>query len=60
MLIALFRWLGEQRDVLGNPFAGMTERGGQHTAPFDTARAFTEWEWQAVRSLADRLEGSLG
>lgn len=60
MLNTLFRRLGEQRDVPGNPFAGMTKRGEQRTAPFDTSLAFTDREWQAVRSLADRLEGSHG
>ncbi|MGF6289649.1 tyrosine-type recombinase/integrase [Paraburkholderia youngii] len=60
MLNALFRWLIEQRYVVGNPFAGLTVWGGQRTAPFDTARALTESEWQAVRGLADRLERSRG
>ncbi|MCX5538078.1 tyrosine-type recombinase/integrase [Paraburkholderia sp. CNPSo 3076] len=60
VLNALFRWLVEQRYVLGNPFAGLTVRGGQRTAPFDTARALTRSEWRAVRNLANRLEGSHG
>ncbi|ADG18138.1 integrase family protein [Paraburkholderia atlantica] len=60
VLNALFRWLVEQRYVLGNPFTGLTVRGGQRTTPFDTARALTSSEWQAVRGLADRLEGSYG
>jgi integrase len=60
VLNALFRWLVEQRYVFGNPFAGLTVRGGQRTAPFDTARALTGSEWTAVRGLADRLEGSHG
>ncbi|CAD6516462.1 Tyrosine recombinase XerC [Paraburkholderia metrosideri] len=60
VLNALFRWLVEQRYVFGNPFAGLTVRGGQRTAPFDTARALTGSEWTAVRGLADRLERSHG
>ncbi|MEX3639670.1 phage integrase family protein [Paraburkholderia sp. BR14320] len=60
VLNALFRWLIEQRYVLGNPFAGLTVRGGQHAAPFDTVRALTGSEWHIVRGLADGLEGSCG
>ncbi|SKC93228.1 phage integrase family protein [Paraburkholderia hospita] len=60
VLNALFRWLVEQRYVLGNPFAGLTVRGGQRTAPFDSSRALTDGEWQAVRSLANGLEWSYG
>ncbi|MDH6148246.1 MULTISPECIES: phage integrase family protein [Paraburkholderia] len=60
VLTALFRWMVEQRYVLGNPFAGLTVRGGQRTGPFDTARALSDNEWKALRSLADRLEWSYG
>jgi site-specific recombinase XerD len=60
VLTALFRWLVEQRYVLGNPFAGLTVRGGQRTGPFDTARALSDNEWKALRSLADGLEWSYG
>ncbi|MGF6289640.1 phage integrase family protein [Paraburkholderia youngii] len=60
VLNALFRWLVEQRYLLGNPFAGLTVRGGQRTAPFDTERALSDREWRAVRSLANRLERSQG
>jgi site-specific recombinase XerD len=60
VLNALFRWLVEQRYLLGNPFAGLTVRGGKRAAPFDTARAFTDPEWRALRSLADGLEWSYG
>lgn len=60
VLNALFRWLVEQRYLLGNPFAGLTVRGGQRVTPFDTARALSDSEWQAARSLADGLEWSYG
>lgn len=60
VLNALFRWLVEQRYLLGNPFAGLTVRGGKRATPFDTAHAFTDPEWQAIRSLADGLEWSFG
>ncbi|REG49095.1 site-specific recombinase XerD [Paraburkholderia sp. BL6669N2] len=60
VLNALFRWLVEQRYLLGNPFAGLTVRGGQRATPFDTARALTDSEWQAARNLADGLEWSYG
>jgi site-specific recombinase XerD len=60
VLNALFRWLVEQRYLLGNPFAGLTVRGGKRAAPFDTAHAFTDPEWRAMRSLADGLEWSYG
>ncbi|RKR36194.1 phage integrase family protein [Paraburkholderia sp. BL17N1] len=60
VLNALFRWLVEQHYVIGNPFAGLTVRGGQRATPFDTARVLTDSEWQAARSLADGLEWSYG
>jgi len=59
VLNALYRWLIEQRYVLANPFAGVKVRGGRPAA-LDTARAFTEGEWQLVRVVADGLEWSYG
>jgi integrase len=59
VLSALFRWLIEQRYTLANPFAGIKVRGGRPVA-LDAGRAFTESEWNLVRSLADGLEWSYG
>ena len=59
VLSALFRWLMEQRYTLANPFAGVKVRGGKPAA-LDAARAFTQSEWNLVRTLADGLEWSYG
>ncbi|WP_217283866.1 phage integrase family protein [Pseudaquabacterium terrae] len=59
VLNALFRWLIEQRYMLANPFAGLKVRGTK-AAVLDAGRAFTESEWNLVRTLADGLEWSYG
>lgn len=56
VLGAMFRWLVEQRYVLANPFAGVKVRGGARAVALDASHAFTEGEWQLVRTLADGLE----
>lgn len=53
---ALFRWLTEQRYLLGNPFAGVKVKGGNRAGPMDTRRAFTEHEWQLIREWANSAE----
>jgi site-specific recombinase XerD len=60
VLGAMFRWLVEQRYVLANPFAGVKVRGGARGVALDASHAFTEGEWQLVRTLADGLEYSRG
>ncbi|MFJ4292898.1 phage integrase family protein [Cupriavidus sp. NPDC089707] len=60
VLGALFRWLIEQRYVLGNPFAGIKVRGRTRVAALDTSRGFIEGEWLLVRTIADGLEWSYG
>ncbi|WP_116138092.1 site-specific integrase [Trinickia diaoshuihuensis] len=57
---AMFRWLVEQRYVLANPFAGVKVRGGGRGVALDASHAFSEGEWQLVRTLADGLEYSEG
>lgn len=59
VLGALFRWLIEQRYVLANPFAGVRVRGTR-SAGMDTARVFSEGEWNLLRTVADGLEWSYG
>lgn len=59
VLGALFRWLIEQRYVLVNPFAGVKVRGTRPAA-LDTARVFSESEWNLLRTVADGLEWSYG
>ncbi|BDD94307.1 hypothetical protein PanNE5_37470 [Pandoraea sp. NE5] len=60
VLGAMFRWLIQQRYVLANPFAGIKVRGSSRTASLDASHAFTEGEWQLVRTIADGLEWSYG
>jgi site-specific recombinase XerD len=60
VLGAMFRWLVEQRYMLANPFAGVKVRGGARGVALDASHAFTEGEWQLVRTLADGLEYSNG
>ncbi|MBY4897094.1 phage integrase family protein [Cupriavidus sp. AU9028] len=60
ILGAMFRWLVQQRYVLANPFAGIKVRGGGRTAALDNSHAFTDGEWQLVRTIADGLEWSYG
>jgi site-specific recombinase XerD len=60
VLGAMFRWLVEQRYVLANPFAGVKVRAGARSVALDASHAFTEGEWQLVRTLADGLEYSDG
>ncbi|GAB5101188.1 phage integrase family protein [Caballeronia sp. HLA56] len=59
ILNALFRWLIDQRYVLANPFSGVKVRGAT-AALLDASRAFTEGEWQLIRTIADGLEYSYG
>lgn len=59
VLSAMFRWLIEQRYVLANPFAGLKVRGAQPAA-MDTSRAFSDGEWNLIRTVADGLEWSYG
>jgi site-specific recombinase XerD len=60
ILNALFRWLIEQRYVLANPFSGVKVKGGTKTSDLDTSRAFSEGEWNLVRTTAEGLEWSHG
>jgi len=57
----MYRWLMQQRYVLANPFAGIKVRGAA-TAPslVAAARAFSDGEWNLVRTVADGLEWSYG
>jgi integrase len=60
VLGAMFRWLIEQRYLLANPFASVKVRGSGRSAALDASHAFTEGEWQVVRTIADGLERSNG
>ncbi|MDM0116217.1 site-specific integrase [Variovorax sp. J22R133] len=57
---ALFRWLVEQRYLLGNPFAGVKVKGARHEKAFDASRMFTDHEWTLVRGTADGIEWTDG
>ncbi|WP_345817729.1 phage integrase family protein (plasmid) [Paraburkholderia sp. PREW-6R] len=55
---ALFRWLIEQRYVLANPFSGIRVRDATGARTLDVSHAFTEGEWDLLRTIADGLEWS--
>ncbi|MGF6636454.1 hypothetical protein OKW39_003605 [Paraburkholderia sp. MM6662-R1] len=59
MLNALFRWLAEQRDVFGDPVRRDDSAAGS-VRRRSIRRALADSKCQAVRSLADPLEGSHG
>ena len=59
VLGALYRWLIEQRYVLANPFSGVKVKGTERAA-LDASHAFTEGEWQLLRTIDDGLEWSYG
>ncbi len=59
VLGALYRWLIEQRYVLANPFSGVKVKGTERAA-LDASHAFSEGEWQLLRTIADGLEWSYG
>ena len=42
--------------VLAKPFAGMKVRGTSSAPPLDTARGFSQAEWQLLCVIADGLE----
>ena len=58
VLGAMFGWLMEQRYLLANPFVGVKVRGSSRSQALDTSHAFTEGEWQLLRTIADGLEWS--
>jgi site-specific recombinase XerD len=69
VLSSLFRWLTEQRYLLGNPFAGITAKASRaatggagasihFSKPRD--RAFSTPEWKLIRRWADRAERDFG
>ncbi|MDR5777700.1 MULTISPECIES: site-specific integrase [unclassified Caballeronia] len=60
ILNALFRWLIDEHYVLANPFSGIKVRGGTAAAALDASRAFTDGEWQLIRTIADGLEYAYG
>jgi site-specific recombinase XerD len=60
VLGAMYRWLMQQRYVLANPFAGLKVRGAAQAHSQAGARAFSEGEWNLVRTVADGLEWSYG
>ncbi len=69
VLSSLFRWLTEQRYLVGNPFASVTIKASktERSKPGETPsydrprnRAFTDREWQMIRRWADRAETQLG
>jgi site-specific recombinase XerD len=69
VLSSLYRWLTEQRYLVGNPFAGVNakaskaakgEHGTSHTFSQPRKRAFSAAEWKIIRRWADRAERDLG
>lgn len=60
VLNAMFRWLVEQRYVVGNPFSGIKVRGSKRAMALETTHAFTEGEWMLTRTIANGLEWSYG
>jgi site-specific recombinase XerD len=60
VLGAMYRWLMQQRYVLANPFAGVKVRGAARAPQHAAARAFSDGEWNLIRTLADGLEWSYG
>jgi site-specific recombinase XerD len=57
---ALFRWLIEQRYVLANPFSGVKVPDASGVGTLDVSHAFSDEEWELVRTIADGLELSHG
>lgn len=60
VLGAMYRWLMQQRYVLANPFAGIKVRGAARTPQLAATRAFSDGEWNLIRTVADGLEWSYG
>jgi len=60
VLGAMYRWLMQQRYVLANPFAGIKVRGAARAASLAATRAFSDGEWNLIRTVADGLEWSYG
>lgn len=60
VLGAMYRWLMQQRYVLANPFAGIKVRGATRAPSTAAMRAFSDGEWNLVRTVADGLEWSYG
>jgi site-specific recombinase XerD len=69
VLSALYRWLTEQRYLIGNPFAGVTAKaiksvkgGGASKTEFaaPSERAFTAHEWAHLLHWAEKAEKGLG
>lgn len=60
VLGAMYRWLMQQRYVLANPFAGIKVRGGTRAPALAATRAFSDGEWNLIRTVADGLEWSYG
>lgn len=63
VVASLFRWLTEQRYLLGNPFAGIrakTVKAALASAEPVTERAFTSSEWRQLRRAADVAESRFG
>ncbi|TXI78796.1 MAG: integrase [Flavobacteriales bacterium] len=60
VLGALYRWLMQQRYVLANPFAGIKVRGATRAPSLAATRAFSDAEWNLIRTVADGLEWSYG
>jgi integrase len=68
VLSSLFRWLTEQRYLVGNPFAGVNAKASKAakgengvTNPFTQPRkrAFSVAEWKTIRRWVDRAERNL-
>lgn len=60
VLGAMYRWLMQQRYALANPFAGIKVRGATRTPSMAATRAFSDGEWNLIRTVADGLEWSYG
>lgn len=60
VLGAMYRWLMQQRYVLANPFAGIKVRGATRAPSLAATRAFSDGEWNLIRTVADGLERSYG
>lgn len=60
VLGAMYRWLMQQRYVLANPFAGIKVRGATRVPSLAATRAFSDGEWNLIRTVADGLEWSYG
>jgi site-specific recombinase XerD len=60
VLGALYGWLMQQRYVLANPFAGVKVRGATRAPQLAATRAFSDGEWNLIRTVADGLEWSYG